>query len=209
MALLTDSSFPFPAIGLVHIANRIVQRRPIHVTEPLDLRVRAAKLEPHPKGRTFTLRTEARAGGELVWEGESVNLRRCGGSGGDGERGSGDGSAEPELRAEAEWSLRGDLGRRYAAVSGDRNPIHLYGLTAKAFGFPRQIAHGMWTKARCVAALEPRLPTALAVEVAFKRPILLPGKVEFATAAPGERTEFAVRDPRKATPHLAGSVEPA
>jgi hypothetical protein len=210
MALLTDSSFPFPAIGLVHIANRIVQRRPIHVTEPLDLRVRAAKLEPHPKGRTFTLRTEARAGGEVIWEGESVNLRRGGGDGAsDGERKRERDSPATEMRAEAEWSLRGDFGRRYAAVSGDRNPIHLYGLTAKAFGFPRQIAHGMWTKARCVAALEPRLPPAFTVEVAFKRPILLPAKVEFATAEPGERTEFAVRDRRNGTPHLAGSVEPA
>ena len=24
------------------------------------------------------------------------------------------------------WKLPGDLGRRYAAVSGDHNPIHLY-----------------------------------------------------------------------------------
>ena len=41
-------------------------------------------------------------------------------------------------------------------VSGDRNPIHMHELTAKAFGFPRAIAHGMWTKARCLAALERR-----------------------------------------------------
>ena len=40
-----------------------------------------------------------------------------------------------------QWRLSGDLGRRYAAVSGDHNPIHLYPLTAKALGFPRQIAH--------------------------------------------------------------------
>ena len=49
------------------------------------------------------------------------------------------------------WRLPADLGRRYASVSGDRNPIHLYGVTAKAFGFPRQIAHGMWSKARSIA----------------------------------------------------------
>ena len=58
-----------------------------------------------------------------------------------------------------EWRLPGDLGRRYAAVSGDRNPIHLYALTAKAFGFPRQIAHGMWSKARCLAASRTGCPT--------------------------------------------------
>ena len=78
-----------------------------------------------------------------------------------------------------EWRLPADLGRRYAAVSGDRNPIHLYPLTAKALGFPRQIAHGMWSKARCVAAIENRLPDAVRVDVAFKKPIVLPGTVAF------------------------------
>ena len=60
-------------------------------------------------------------------------------------------------------------------MSGDHNPIHLYPITAKALGFPRQIAHGMWTMARCVAALENRLPDAVRVDVAFKKPVLLPG----------------------------------
>ena len=69
---------------------------------------------------------------------------------------------EPEdVPASAEWKLGGDLGRRYAAVSGDRNPIHMHALTAKPLGFPAAIAHGMWTKARCLAALESRLPRLL------------------------------------------------
>ena len=84
---------------------------------------------------------------------------------------------EAELTPSAEWRLGGDLGRRYAAVSGDRNPIHLHALTAKPFGFPRAIAHGMWTKARCLAALEGRLPDAFSVDVRFRKPILLPGRV--------------------------------
>ncbi len=207
MALLTDSSFPFSAIGLVHISNRIVQHRPIGSGEQLSLRVRAEKLEPHPKGQSFTLVSEARVGGELVWEGRSTNLRRGGGSGESPAKGA-EGSLE--LRAEAEWKLGGDLGRRYGGVSGDRNPIHLYGLTAKAFGFPSQIAHGMWTKARCLAALEPRLPGAFDVEVAFKRPILLPAKVAFASAdSDGGRIDFGVSGAGDGTPHLAGSVTPA
>ncbi len=44
LSLMTDSSFPFPAIGLVHIANRIVQHRPISTTEKLDIAVRATPL---------------------------------------------------------------------------------------------------------------------------------------------------------------------
>lgn len=34
----------------------------------------------------------------------------------------------------------------------DLNPIHLHALTAKAFGFPRALAHGMYTSARAFSA---------------------------------------------------------
>jgi acyl dehydratase len=112
------------------------------------------------------------------------------------------------MTASAEWRLGGDLGRRYASVSGDRNPIHMHSLTAKPLGFPGAIAHGMWTKARCLAALESRLPDAFAAEVRFRKPILLPGKVEFLSDAAGEEIHFAVRDAKRQTPHLDGRVKP-
>jgi hypothetical protein len=66
----------------------------------------------------------------------------------------------------------------------------------------------MWTKARCLAALESRLPDAFAVDVRFRKPILLPGTVEFASAGEGEQIAFAVRDARKQTPHLDGRITP-
>lgn len=208
MALLTDARFPFPAIGLVHLENRIKQQRPIGTDEKLSLRVSASKLSPHPKGKTFALLTEVRVGDEVVWSSESVNLRR-GKGGGDAEGAPAAAGVDvAELDAEAEWSLGGDLGRRYGGVSGDRNPIHLYGLTAKAFGFPRQIAHGMWSKARSLAQLDSRLPDAFEVEVAFKKPILLPAKVEFASRNADGAIEFGVRDARKGIPHLAGVAKP-
>jgi acyl dehydratase len=103
-----------------------------------------------------------------------------------------------------EWRLGGDLGRRYAAVSGDRNPIHLYAATARAFGFRRQIAHGMWSMARCVAAVENRLPDAVRVEAAFQRPVVLPATVRFATRRTGSDLAFGLVDPRSGAPHLAG-----
>ena len=196
MELLTDGRFPFAPMGLVHIANRIEQRRPIDVGERLTLRAYPTPAEPHPRGRAFSIVTEARAGDELVWEERSTMLRRGGGEG--GGRGA-ERSEDPRPGGE-EWSLDGDLGRRYAAVSGDRNPIHLSAPTAKAFGFPRAIAHGMWTKARCVAALEPQ--GAFTVDVEFRRPILLPGQVTFAAA----EKAFSVRDAEDGTPHLEGTV---
>jgi len=212
MAVMADGSFPFGAVGLVHVENRIVQYRPIGIGEQLTLRVRATKLEPHPKGRTFSIVSEAHVGAELVWEDVSTMLRRGGGrsdapAAGKGAKPSPKGS-EASATASAEWKLGGDLGRRYAAVSGDRNPIHMHALTAKPLGFPRAIAHGMWTKARALAALESRLPSAFAVDVGFRRPIPLPGAVAFASESDGEAIRFTVRDAERGTPHVDGQLDP-
>jgi acyl dehydratase len=207
MAVMADGSFPFGAVGLVHVGNRIVQRRPIAVGEELTLHVRPTKLEPHPKGRTFTLQTVALAGDEVAWESVSTFLRR---GGGDAEATTAETfeALPADTPASAEWRLGGDLGRRYAAVSGDRNPIHLHALTAKPLGFPAAIAHGMWTKARCLAALESRLPDAFAVDVRFRKPILLPARVEFAERGESEgELAFAVRDAKTKKPHLDGRIK--
>ncbi len=210
MATMADGSFPFGAVGLVHIENRIVQHRRIGVGEEMTIRVRPTKVKPHPKGRTFSLLTEVTAGRQKAWKSVSTMLRRGGGNGGEAP------ATEPndkpsqsvaeDFAASAEWRLGGDLGRRYAAVSGDRNPIHMHSLTAKPLGFPGAIAHGMWTKARCLAALESRLPDAFAVDVRFRRPIVLPTRVEFDSREEGEEIAFAVRDAKRHTPHLEGCI---
>jgi hypothetical protein len=211
MAIMTDGSFPFPAIGTVHLENSITQQRPILATERLQVTVRPGNLRPHPKGTVFDLLTAVHSGGEPVWEETSTFLRLG--------KSDLDKLDQPEKRPELQleqpestgtsWKLAGDLGRRYAAVSGDRNPIHLYALTAKAFGFPRQIAHGMWSKARCLAALDGRLPDAVTTEVAFKKPVLLPGTVTFGSARHADGYAFALARPKDGKPHLLGRFRPA
>jgi acyl dehydratase len=213
LALMTDGQFPFGAVGLVHVRNSITQHRPVRRSEVLSVRVRAGAVSDHPAGRQFPLLTEVRAGDELVWQEESVNLR-VGGSGGGSDsgegRGSGGGRASGEgreLPLVAQWTLPGDLGRRYAAVSGDSNPIHMHSLSAKLFGFPAAIAHGMWTKARCLAAMEGRLPDALKVSVSFKKPLVLPATVAFCEAATDDgEVRFEVRGVQSGRPHLGGVV---
>jgi acyl dehydratase len=200
---MSDGRFPFGAIELVHVANRIEHRRPVHLDDRVSMRVHAIALEPHPRGRAFTIVSEARVAGELVWRDETTIVKREAADGGRGPR-SDEPLAPPP--ANAQWRLPGDLGRRYAAVSGDRNPIHMHSLSARLFGFPSAIAHGMWTKSRCLAALEPRLPDAFTAEVAFKRPILLPATVTFAESGSDSGFRFGVRDARKDTPHLDGDL---
>ncbi|MFE2532860.1 MaoC/PaaZ C-terminal domain-containing protein [Streptomyces sp. NPDC059371] len=104
------------------------------------------------------------------------------------------------LPALAEWRLGPDVGRRYGAVSGDRNPIHLHPLTARLFGFPRAIAHGMWTVARCLAEYGPG--QAVDVRAEFRAPVPLPGAVTYAARGP----EFELRSDGRV--HLTGDVRP-
>jgi acyl dehydratase len=201
VTLMTDGDFPFPLVGSVHVANRITQTRPLRVDEHLDLRVHVENLREHPRGKQFDMVSEALVRGEVVWTDVSTYLRRGGGSG----------SGEPKEHKEpptpsAIWRVPADIGRRYADVSGDRNPIHLHPLTAKFFGFPTAIAHGMWTKARCLAALEGRLPPAYTVDVRFKLPVLLPAKVGFVADETGTGWHFQLFDARKGKPHVDGEI---
>lgn len=204
MRLLAGRDFPFPMLGLVHVDNTITRHRTLRAGEPLTLRVRAANLRPHDRGRQFDVVHTADVEGEPVWREVSTYLRREARAGSRGGR-----SDEPSPPVpSAVWRVGEDIGRRYAAVSGDRNPIHLHPLAARAFGFRRAIAHGMWTKARCLAALEGRLPEAVTVAVAFKLPVLLPAKVAFTADADGPLWRFAVHDARSGRPHLIGTAAP-
>ena len=201
---MSDGRFPFGAVGLIHVANRIEQHRPVRLDERLAVTVRATALEPHPRGRAFTIVSDARSGDELVWTDETKILRR---ESTNGERAPRE-EAPPDPPVAAQWRLPADLGRRYAAISGDRNPIHMHDVPAKLLGFPRTIAHGMWTKARCLAALQNRLPGAFAVEARFRTPVLLPSTVTFGSAEDDDAgaIRFAVRAARDGAPHLDGRI---
>ncbi len=205
MGIMTDSAFPYAAIGSVHLRNTMTRHRLIAPTERLDVSATATNKRGHAKGTIFDLVTTITVAGEdeVVWDSISTYLRP----------GRGDKDAKPEGAPYdvvpgngTEWKLGADLGRRFAAVSGDYNPIHLYGLTAKAFGFPSQIAHGIWTKARCVAAMESRIPDSATVEVEFRKPVLLPTKVAFGSRIVDGGLDFSLTNPKNGKPHLVGRV---
>jgi acyl dehydratase len=207
VALMTDRSFPLALPGLVHVRNRIEQLRPIGTGEALDVEVWAETFARHRSGATVDLCAAVSAGGAEVWRGRSTYLSR----GAQAPDGSPESDVEvavgPLERMAAQWRVPDDAGRRYAKVSGDVNPIHLSALTAKAFGFKRAIAHGMWVKARALAALSGRLPEAMSVDVGFRKPLFLPSTVTLSTAAVGtDGWDLAVRNAKAGTEHLVGTV---
>jgi len=204
MEIMTDGSFPFGVVGLVHIENRIEQKRPMRAGEKLTVRVSTGELEPHDKGTQFKILAEAEASGEVAWRSQSTYLHREGNGSSSGKK-----DKEEPPKPSAIWSVPGDIGRRYAGVSGDRNPIHMHSLSARLFGMPKAIAHGMWMKARFLAALEGELPGAYAVDVRFKLPMFIPAKAAFSSSVEtGGRRNFALHDAKSGKPHVSGVVEP-
>lgn len=206
MEVMTDPAFPFPVIGLVHIRNRIERLRPVHCDERPTLTVGADSLAPHERGTQFDIVAEATAAGEPVWRSRSTYLRRGGAPREDGGKRPSADTSPPDPAAV--WHVPGDVGRRYAAVSGDGNPIHIHRVSARLFGMPRAIAHGMWLKARCLAALESVTPPSHVAEVQFKQPVLLPARLGFASWPEAGGRGFRVDGRASRRPHLSGTVEP-
>ncbi|MFF4247520.1 MaoC/PaaZ C-terminal domain-containing protein [Streptomyces sp. NPDC001822] len=214
MRVMTRRDFPLPVLGLVHTWIEITGHRELQPDDALQLTVHAAALMPHRRGTEVTVVTEARLGDALVWESRSGYLSRhpTGEAGppdppspsGGTQQAPAPGPAVAGLPAVAEWHLPTGLGRRYGAASGDRNPIHLHPLTARLFGFPRHIAHGMWTVARCLAQESGHGPgdsgRIRSVRADFRAPVLLPATVTYAASGP----DFEVRDGSRV--HLTGRL---
>lgn len=230
--LMAAADFPLGLAGLVHVSNQMQLHRPVGLGERLTLSSSAADLRAHRSGTQVDLLGEARVGDEVVWTGRSTYLARGRRPSGapqaptDGQEPpvdgavAGQGVQDPYEKAgeagktpillgevpSALWRLPAGLGRDYAAVSGDVNPIHLWSLTAKAFGFPRAIAHGMWAHARALAALEGRLPSTYEVSVDFRKPVLLPSTVGFSFVQDGADLAFRLTTQDGSKEHLSGSV---
>lgn len=208
---MTDGSFPYPAMGTVHLDNLVERHKVVSSAEPLDIAVRFLGPFAHKKGVTYQIETTASVDGELIWR-ELSTMLRIGAK-------SKDATEQPALQVAtadeapegatvAEWTAAADLGRQWAGASGDRNPIHLNNITAKAFGFPRAIAHGMWTAARIASELQSDLPEAVSFAVAFQKPVLLPAKIALRTWADGDATDLLVTSAAGDRVHARGRVTP-
>ncbi|MDN4486633.1 MaoC/PaaZ C-terminal domain-containing protein [Demequina sp. SYSU T00039] len=202
--LLGDRRSSVRLVGAVHVSNSMTLRRPVSVREELAIEVAARGLRPHQRGALLDLVGTIRVAGETVWEGVSTYLAS-------GMEVPGEPVELPRepftaVVPHARWRLPAGLGRDYRRVSGDPNPIHTSRLAARAFGFPRPIIHGMWTHARALAALDGRLPEAYRTDVAFTKPVLLPGSVGFHAALADGVHSVAVTSRDGAKPHLLMSV---
>lgn len=207
MQLLTARDFPFPLLGLIHLSNRIRVLRPMGGVSQVQARVNVQNLQAHPKGAVFDLVTRIDDQLGPLWEAESQML--CKGVQLDGALVEEPLQEIQALTEVAHWTAPADIGRQYAKVSGDYNPIHLSGLSARLFGFPTAIAHGLWNKARTLAALDEHLPDAnVEIDVTFKKPVRLPSEVTLLASAAGSSGDLRLVGSGDLE-HMVGSWRPA
>ncbi|MDD0976308.1 MaoC family dehydratase [Pseudomonas fontis] len=206
MQLLTSREFPFPLLGLVHLHNSIRVLRPLGGVSQLQFSVWVENLQPHEKGATFDLVTEAADGLGLIWSETSRML--CRGVTLEGDAVEIDAPEALPLSELTRWYADSDIGRRYAKVCGDYNPIHLSAVSAKLFGFPQAIAHGMWSKAMAVAALRGHLPlSGYEIAVGFQKPVRLPSEVVLECSDVGAQGQLRLRGHGELV-HMLGSWRP-
>lgn len=216
MNMMVKEPFPFTMLGLVHIENSVTQYRPINGHAIFKMTVNLANLQDHNKGQQFDFITKVYENDELVWEGSSTYLSRQRSR--DRQSNVAEKTVEKPTKIYEKpeatgndihnyWDVPEDIGRRYAFISGDFNLIHLHPLSAKAFGFPKAIAHGMWSKAKCLAQLGD-LPDKFTANVSFKLPIFLPSEVEMIAKydSRDENIDFGVYAVKTDKPHLVGSL---
>lgn len=203
MHLMAQPQFPLPMIGLVHLRNHIEQGRGLRADERFAVKVGLSEGREIRQGLEFDLLTQFRAGEETVWSAVTTILYRIPG---DKQKGKAPPPPPPQLSEYRAFDVPEDTGRRYAKVSGDYNPIHLYAPTAKLLGFPRHIAHGMWSLARVLALLQEQRGNAepRQLDVQFKQPLLLPGKVALKFQRSGDAVEYALLSRNSDKVHLTG-----
>lgn len=215
MDLLSRWSYPVKAIGMVHLGSVVDALAPLPADGAWDLRTWGSPGRHVRSGLEFDMFGEVSVAGEVCWRSRAVYLSRSRSASGAEE------SGVPELSGEGPWDSEEVLdvpegvGRAFGRVSGDVNPIHLHRASARLFGFPRAIAHGWWSTARCAALVsrDEALP-GRTLEMVFRRPVLLPSHPTLCRRAAEDHVDFAlVAEPRVEEPAppegIAGSAPDA
>ena len=172
LALVAEPSFPLPAAGLLHLRNRITQHHVLSIDQPYEIAVFTAESRFRPQGLEFDIMTELKSQDETLWSCKSTFLKK-------GKFDREDSASEDEdifRKLESEPFLSDklnvpkDIGKIYARICKDYNPIHISNLAAKLFGYKRSIAHGMWTTAKVVSHLY-QATNIKHLDVSFKGPV--------------------------------------
>lgn len=246
--MMTQFPFPFKALGLVHIGNKINVIKLPKSNASLDLNTYFGNVYAHKRGIVFELHSEACEDNAVAVKATSYYLARSSQERPlglqtfkesmlvsskrvhqvSGEKAKGkieekqQGYAEQRIEDSNQTTLDFEefVGRKYAKVSGDYNPIHLWPTTSRLFGFDKAIAHGMYSHAKALSVIA-RMPqynieNSHCISAVFKHAIELPNssvlQVEKQPAPSALQFNLSsttqVSDTLKTRQHLVGSISP-
>lgn len=190
--LMTQPEFPFPLLGLVHLRNRNQVFRPLKANGRYEVRASIGPGRRIPNALIFDLKAEfIDESGEVACCSITTPLVRLKV---DSQRGGKmPEPTMPPLEPYQNIEVPENIGRRYGWVSRDFNPIHMHARTARLFGFNQAIAHGMWSVARCAAAMSQKRSTPPALlTVQYRAPLMLPSSTVLKCLATEQGHEFGL-----------------
>ncbi len=211
---IVSPRFPLSPLGLIHIGQSIEQRQALRPGDVVDATTELSALRETDRGYEVDFSMSLERRGTKVWSGVATMLSRSAQArsnrGKEHRRNPSAGTPKRSTQP-LELTVPGNTGLSYACVSGDWNPHHLWWFTARPLGYRRPIAHGMWTLARALAVALHGVPdeTPLRSSAFFKRPLLMPGRIELDAPRLQPETplvQFAIRDADSGAPHLLGEV---
>jgi acyl dehydratase len=132
------------------------------------------------------------------------------------------GADEPKKRKEparvptdakllTEWRLAKNSGLKFAALTGDFNPIHWIPAVARANGFKSTILHGFSTMARSMEGLESHYLLGSRsikwIDVQFTRPLVLPKTVGLFVNITEDEKQVFVGDALGGPAYMTGTFD--
>lgn len=213
MHMLAHNAFPFSAMGVLHLKNRVIQHKPIPVNAIMDIHTYMGDVRLIEKGMEFDLITDVMVDNEKVWEENSTYF--AAGRFGGNERPSETSSFELESLQTVEtikpWNVPKNRGRVYAKLTGDHNPIHTSKIAAKLFGLKRDIAHGTGLLAQAIEhakVMERDIHRPWQVDVVFKGPVYLGSDVQLKAEPNSDSGRFDLYSEQNPKPNFCVSITP-
>lgn len=212
MYLLSRPEHPMPMLGMVHLHNSIECIKPLEYGTAYDVLVTVGETRSISLGLEFDVHTEFLVGEEVHWSSVMTILCRVKGMPKLANKPlTKPAPVEPLSALSAQYvavKVPENQGRKYAKVSNDYNPIHLYAQTAKMFGFKQAIVHGMWTAAKTLSIVEASLSArASKFDLSFKQPVFLPSGISVKHVTADSASKFEVLAERDSKVLMVGSIE--
>jgi len=184
LLVMSHPLFPIRLLGAVNIRNEVTIHVPVRrewlEKQELTAASKCGEATLVRQGIEFDIVTNVYRKGTLLWTMVFRSLAFVKGTGVGPSARDVHELDEDQIKSFA-FRLAQNAGRVYAKIGYDINPIHVSDLTAKLFGFPRALAHGVWVVAKMEANSErneiidrdqPQI-----IKTVFKKPTFLPANV--------------------------------